>query len=285
MSFHKHMKPAMISAQIRMERQKHKGTFLLIEGPNDSKRFRKIFDEASCSFVVCYGKGNVTGCIDIEQNNGRDDCLGFVDADFERILGTLVANEDVIVSQSHDFDLDTCSSPAVERYLIEVGDQGKVHQHGGHAACVQSLLLALKPLSVLRYANERHQLGYKLEGLELDTFFDGSATDIPRMVDHVSRGSFSSPAHKASLRGHIEQYLDAELDLWQLTNGHDFMAALGIALRARLGNRHPSQTWRTEVERHLRLAVDANDLHGVGTLPLIEEWQQRCGRNVLRTAQ
>jgi hypothetical protein len=278
----KHMRPSDITAQIRMERQRHKGAFLLFEGTNDIKRFKKFFDGAVCSFVNCLGKDNVLGAIEDEQNAGREDVLGFADADFDRALNVFVDNDDVIFSQCHDFDLDISASDAIHRYFDEVADGQKVDGCGGCLACVNQILDAIKPLSAMRFANERHQLGYCLKDVRHDAFFDGHAVDVAAMINSVSQGRFSSARHKAALLQHINRYHAAAFDLGQFTNGHDFFAALGIALRSRLGNRQVQQTWRSEVEKHLRLTFDVGDFQETGCLPKIKSWEARSGFQVLK---
>ena len=266
-----------------MERQRHKGSFLLVEGVHDVKRIRKFLDNGKCSIINCYGKENVIETADIEQSSGLGDVLGLVDADFDRLLGGVKEYDDVIYSQYHDFEVDICSASVIGRYLHEVGDEAKVDVHGGHSGCVCHLLTALKPLSAMRFCNERHALGYSFKALNLEDFFDGHDIDVTAMVDSVSTGKFSGMSHRAALLEYIERYCSADLDLWQLTNGHDLVAALGIALRDRFGARRVPHTWRGEVEGHLRLALDRDDLAEIGLLQRIAEWEAANGRSLLKS--
>ena len=272
-SMTKYLKPADICADLRMLRQTHKGMFVLLEGAGDFKRFKKFYSEEAI-LVNCWGKDNVYGAIDIEQNSAREDVIGFVDSDFDNIHGDGEDNEDVVRSRFHDFDVDVCATGVFARYLAEVGDPAKVEAEGGAQACVECLLQALKPLSALRYASVRNDLGYSLTKLDHAEFFDGHVIDVSAMIDHVSYGKFSSQEHKDGLRARIDQYLAPDFDLWQFTNGHDLIAALGIALRGRFGNRHRVLTNRSEVEKHLRLAFDVADFQHTGHLAAIRNWEQ-----------
>ncbi|MCW2370328.1 DUF4435 domain-containing protein [Sphingobium sp. B11D3D] len=278
-----HLKPKDFAAQIRMERQKHRGIFLLLEGANDAKRFKKFLHEPSCSVINCFGKANVRDTIELQQDVGNDDCIGFIDADFDRIDGKHADNEDILISNTHDFDTDVCYSDAMLRYLEEMGTAGKLCQGGGAKNCVADIAQCLKPLSCLRYVNQRDQLGYKLDRVDLEVFFNGHILDLNAMIDHVSQGRFSSDECKTSLRSRVEHFMGVDFDLWQLTNGHDLIAAIGIALRDRLGERRPPQTWRSEVERHLRLTFDVSDFRELGMLARIQVWETaRPGKVVLR---
>src|ERR1700746_552760 len=51
-------------ADIRMQRQYHKGAFLLVEGRSDLKRFSQIVDPTVCLVVASDGKRNVLEAIE-----------------------------------------------------------------------------------------------------------------------------------------------------------------------------------------------------------------------------
>jgi len=256
-----------------MERQKHKGSFLLVEGSSDIKRLSGCVDESVCSYVNCAGKDNVVGAVELLYDDGILGVVGLIDADFDRIVGATVAQEGVVVSDGHDFDLDAALTPAIERYCGEVCDKAKLDASGGVHAVVQDLLAGLKPLSCLRLANQKYGLRYSLSDLRHDEFFDGSRIDIDRLVDHVSAGRFNTAEARARIRKLIDTLANEELDLVQLTCGHDFCAALGIALRSRLGSRRPTQTWRTEIEMHLRLAYSLLDMAMTKAHKILREWE------------
>lgn len=55
-SIARHMDEYDIAQEIRLERKVHKGSFLLLEGDTDIKRFSRFIDEAKCSIVNCYGR-------------------------------------------------------------------------------------------------------------------------------------------------------------------------------------------------------------------------------------
>jgi len=278
-----HIDPATIVAQIRMERQTHKGSFLLVEGSTDAKRMDKFVDQAACSLVNCYGKQNVIGAIELMQDVGLEDCLGMVDADFDRVRNHPVNNESIVYSKFHDFDLDNALTGVIDRYLIEVADEAKLADVGGARACVDMILKAIKPLSILRYANEIRRLRYDLTRLKMDVFFDGHSVNIDKMIDEVSFREFEDKVYKDALRLRISEIVDLDFDLLQLTNGHDFIAALGLALRDRVGNRRPPQTWGSEVEMHLRFGLLTEEFASTLAHQAISNWENSSnGFKVLR---
>lgn len=282
-SITQHLTPRSIYAQIRMERQTHCGVFFLMEGGHDIRRFDKFLDRSLISVIPCSGKDNVYETIDISQNGGHEDCLGFVDNDFDVIENCAATDDDVIRSLYHDFEMDVCATEVVKRYLSEVAITSKVTAEGGCAALISSLLELLRPLSALRYANVKQNLRYKLRALQLHRFFDGHTLDIDAMVEEASQGVYADAAAKLALRKHIDRYAAIDFDLWQFTNGHDLVAALGIALQDRIGDRVVPQATRREVEMHLRLAFDYADFHASGLAKKIGDWgESRGGLGLLR---
>ncbi|HEY2708915.1 MAG TPA: DUF4435 domain-containing protein [Caulobacteraceae bacterium] len=262
-----------IAAEVRMERQSHRGAFLLLEGGTDIKRFERIIDEPRCSVVNCFGKVNVVEAIEILYDDGFVGALGLIDADFDRILGKLPDHEGLVASATHDFDLDVATTSALERYLTEVADQAKLRTLGGARPLLDGLLTALKPLTAMRFANQKHKLGYSFDSLDLEPFFDGESINVEKMVEEVSWGKHAADANKAALVEHIGRYAGSNIDLFQATCGHDLCAALGIALRGLAGDRKRPQTWRSEIEMHLRLAFDLDHFREMPACRQIAEWE------------
>ena len=158
------------AAQVRMERQKHKGAFLLLEGGTDIKRFQRFIDQTHCSVINAYGKNNAIIAIELLHEDGHSQCLAMIDADFDRILNTIRDHEGLIWSQTHDFDLDTATTKMFERYIDEVGNKTKIEILGGVRQLLQRVMNSIKPLTALRFANVKHNLGYSLDQLDLDAF-------------------------------------------------------------------------------------------------------------------
>jgi hypothetical protein len=265
-----------------MERQLHKGAFLLVEGSTDVKRIERFVDESGCSVINCFGKPNVLGSMELVTDVGAKDCLGLIDADFERIIGEAVDREDVIASALHDFDLENALTNVVHRYLLEVAEGPKMMAQGGTQKYIYQILTAIKPLSILRYANQLRKLRYNLQHVKLEEFFDGEIVIIDKMIEAVSKGSFGTVESKASLRQHIDELMEVDFDLRQLTNGHDFLAALGIALRNFIGSRRAPQTWQPEIEMHFRFGLSHEEFSTTPTFSEIKTWEVSTGLSILK---
>lgn len=262
-----------IAQEIRIERQIHKGSFLLLEGVKDIRRFSKFTDPGGCSTVNCYGRENLVGAIELLYEDGFLGCLGLADADFDRVLEQLKGHEGLIYSDTHDFDLDSACEEALTRYLAEVGDQKKCGEAGGTMEIAKSLMVDLKPLSALRFLNVKRNLGYSLTDVNHVQVCKNGRVNLGQLIEHVSTGQFANEARKTQLRNLITPMLAVEVDYAQFTNGHDFFALLGICLRDRLGGRLPPQSWGDEVEMHFRLAFSDDDFSRTGTFKAIRLWE------------
>jgi hypothetical protein len=274
-SIRQHLGGQAFVAQVRMERQVHKGAFILVEGATDAKRFMKFLNGSSCSIVICFGKSNVLFAIKELLKSGFLGAIGFIDADFDRILSNDVDLDGIVRSQSHDFDLDVMCTPALDRYLAESADQSKCDKCKGGGTVLDFLINAIRPLSALRFANEKNSLRYSLSGLDHQVFFDGKKIDIYALIDYVSQGRFHSEERKSNLMQSILRYSSEPFEIFQLTSGHDLHAALGVALRDTLGSRHPSQTREREIAMHLRLTFDRSDFELTSAFEAIVNWEEK----------
>jgi hypothetical protein len=264
-----------IAQEIRQERQVHKGSFLLLEGDRDIKRFGKFVDENLCSIQNCFGRSNLLGAIEILIDEGFPGVLGLADSDFDRLNDCLPQREGVIFSESHDFDLDIACSDVLRRYLAEVGHQDQCDAHGGPDGVRGWVFEACKPLSVFRYLSHTQRLGYRLTHVRHHEICSpAEMIDLELLVEHVSSGRFALQNKKQEITRLIRNHTAREFDFQQLTNGHDFFAMLGIALQGKFGDRRPPQAWGSEVEIHFRLAFSEEDFAVTPLFFAISDWQK-----------
>jgi hypothetical protein len=170
--------------------------------------------------------------------------------------------------------MDWACEYALSRYLDEVGDPAKCVEAGSAVGVTGLIFKAVKPLSILRYVNHHQKLRYRLSNVRHDDVVSDGEVDISLLVDHVSTGAYSSAAKKQALERLIAGHVGSKHDSLQLTNGHDFFALLGIALRDKLGKRLPPQSWRSEVQIHFRLAYSDQDFIRSGVFNAIIAWEK-----------
>jgi hypothetical protein len=247
-----------IAQEIRQERQVHRGSFLLLEGDRDIKRFTKFVDENASSIQNCFGRDNLIGAMEILIGEGFPGVLGLASANFDRIEGCLPNNDAIIFSEFHDFDLDVAMSDVLRRYLEEVGDSEKCLALGGHKGVRERLLEVCKPLSVLRHLNHTLELGYRLDQIAHVEICAGWLVDADLLVARVSSDQ-STNEQEQSIKQMLLNHAAQDFDFQQITSGQDFLAILGIGLQDELGDRKPPQTLVSEVGIHFRLAFSTDD--------------------------
>jgi hypothetical protein len=273
LSIANHMDEFDIATEVKLERKVHKGSFFLVEGATDIVRFGAHIDKNLCSLVNCYGRDKVIRAIQVLYNWGFVGALGAVDKDFDEALGQFVEMDDLVYSESHDFDLDWATPAAVGRYLDQVGNPAKCSAHGDSAALVDRIMEGLKPVSVAKLLNAAGKIEHKLSHIDVQICTDGFVIEIASYVDTILRNEKSPEKYKSDIEKMITNALTNTYDLRQITNGHDFHAALGVCLRSRLGERRDVHTWGSEIEWHLRLAFQDSDLRQTKVFAAIRSWE------------
>ncbi|MGY4568400.1 hypothetical protein ACVWY5_001470 [Bradyrhizobium sp. USDA 3256] len=206
-------------------------------------------------------------------DEGFPGVLGLADADFDRLNDCLECNEAIIYSESHDFDLDVARSDIFRRYLEEVGNEEKCAELGGHQDIRNWIYGACKPLSMLRHISHTQKLGYRLDRVSHRDVCIDSAIDAGLLIEHVSTGRHGGDQRKREIARLIQNHVARQTDFEQLTNGHDFLTMLGLALQSKIGDRRPPQAWASEVEIHFRLAFSEEDFVRGPLFPAILVWQ------------
>jgi hypothetical protein len=268
-----------IRAQIILERHKHKGGFLIVEGPSDDKALYRFLDGQNCSIVIAHGKRNALEAIDLLEDDGADFACCVVDADFDRVMKTAKDGPNVVVTDHHDMDLTIFLTKALNSYLAEYGDREKIEaaERKLGAKTPQLVLEAAEPLGRLRYLNELRALGLNFRNLPYERFISSldvscdSAVMLRAVFDHSAKPACDLPKLDRIFRaseGH-------NYPLPDLCNGHDVAAILGIALRALLGSRRDTHTWASEIEAGLRLCFTEDTFKSTQMRSRLADWDQR----------
>jgi hypothetical protein len=272
-----------VRAQVYLERQTHKGAFLLVEGETDDKALAKFVDSTACSIIVASGKRNALQAMDLLEEDGFDRAFCVIDADFDRIKGTPPSSESISMTDCHDMDLTIFSTPALDNYLREHCDREKLATFSTLYGCDvrDKVLHAAEPVARVRWLNEDKDLRLNFKRLTY-TFINREtlACDEPAMVDELLAASPYARCQRARLVSLMDAARNHAKDLLQLCNGHDVAAIVGITLRHILSDRRDMHTWASEIEAGLRLAFDREAFSSTGIYRNLKAWsaaRPRCG--------
>ena len=204
-SIARHMDEYDIAEEVRLERKVHRGSFLLVEGITDIRRFGPFIDEKECSLVNCYGRRKAIEAIKILYDEGFPGALGAVDADFDRIDCELEVHEGLVYSESHDFDLDWAQPTVLGKYLNQVADSEKRKTYGSASEIFVKILQALKPVSVARLLNHRRRIGFRLSHIDVSACFVNFGVRLDAYVDLIFEGCVASEQRRIELQEQISR--------------------------------------------------------------------------------
>lgn len=273
LSIARHIDEHDIIQEIRLERSQHKGSFLIVEGKTDVSRFSNFISQDSCSLVNAYGRRNAIRAIELLNSQKVGDVAAVVDADFDRITGKLKEHPNLIYSEYHDFDLDWATPSVVSRYLDEVADASKLANHASIADIINKILTGLKPISILRLLNVKRTVRYKLSNIRTGDCFVNFSVDFDKYIDLIRLIEPISEIEKSKIESLIAVESKNNIDLRQLTNGHDFHCAIGACLKKELGRRRDAQTWGNEIEMHFRFLFGDAEFIGSSVFTALRNWE------------
>lgn len=266
---------AYIAAQVRLVRQLHRGSILILEGERDAAVFEELVGKDCCDIEIGFGKANVVDALDRLEDEGFPGVVGIIDADFHRLIAKQYHLENLLLTDKHDLDLTIFASKAFDKYIREHADKRLCEEvfSADLVAVRDRVLKAALPLSCCRLVSEFRRLRLNFNDLRLDELVseDDLSIDCDELISRVLQRS-SGRCTEANLKAYVQRELLKQHDAYQLTNGHDAAAILGIALRKLIGHRRVPQTWGSEIEAGLRLAFDREKAEDTEIISDLKQW-------------
>lgn len=221
--------------------------FLLVEGNSDQRFWQSRIDYKRCQVRAMGGRQEVIAEIDRNRRENRPGFVAVVDADWDRIEGTLPEDPDVVLTDFHDLEGVLVASPALEKVIDVLGSRTKCDEFQRNRKPIREVLLEnAHVVGKLRWLSRRDGLNlvfrkrdakeHDFRHLRYKEFCDPREwlVDPKRLVSHVCNFS-----NRHELK--IDELLEAmsklpDADLWQLCVGHDLLGLLAVGLRQVLGN-------------------------------------------------
>jgi hypothetical protein len=282
MTLLRHLDGYDVRAQLYLERQLHRGAFMIVEGETDFKALSKFVQADHCSLIIANGKKNALEAMDLLDDDGFDRVVCLVDADFDRLNGTDRSSAVVWVTDAHDLDATIFASSALDAYLTEFGDATKIQilERRRGKTIREIILEASAPIGRLRWINEQRHCRLNFQKLTYSFISETTlACDEVALIAEVLANSSAVCCDAASLKVALQQCSANEFDLLQLSCGHDIAAVTGVALRELIGNRfRDAHTWGREIESGLRLAFDFRAFSSTDVFRGMKEWRDNNAR-------
>lgn len=239
---------------------------------------------STCKIEVARGKQNVCEVIDILDEDNFDGVLGLIDADFDRIEGSLERSHNFIMPECHDLDMMLVSSTALDRILTEFGSRKKLEKL--QEDVLKVLMERALPVGYLRLHSLREKLNLRFEGLRYSAWIDRSSfvADTTRLIDTVKNHSQRQDLSSSDLAIAIEELQDSNYDPYEMCNGADVIGILSLGLRGVLGTKDSGEVGEELLKMLLRLAYSEQHFSSSSLRKDIEKWQRsKHGFRILRS--
>lgn len=243
--------------QIRLRRSTFSGTFLLVEGSSDKVFYERFIDKIACQIVIMAGKPSsklkVIGVLDILERASFDGVLGIVDADFDRLQGSVHESVNLLRTDTHDLETMLIDSPALDKVIAEFGSAEKIAKL--NVDIRTSLVEAGRSIGYLRWVSQCDELNLTFSDLKFSKFINEQTLQInePALIQEVKNKSQALSLKTEDLQQRISDEKNQGFNPWQVCCGHDLVEILALGLRKAVGTMSVDVD---SLERSLRLAYE-----------------------------
>lgn len=265
-----HKTPGILAAEIKLHRQVHAGAFLVVEGKDDL-RFWRRWRSPDCELIDGEGKDKVVDGVRCLDSRGVRGVLGVVDSDYDTFRGEELPSTNLVATDAHDLECVLCRSQALEAVLAEHGDPSKIRRFEDDTgmAVRQSLLDRALVFGRVRLAATLWGDTQVMRELHVPRFLDEETwiVDGTALTDVVVA---RSGRDRETWKNRVASFAGA--DPWFVARGHDMVEILRIGLRKVLGNLGAA-VGRDDIASDLRLAVSRECLEATGLWAGVRAWQ------------
>lgn len=262
--------PGDIVTEILMSRTAFNGSFLIVEGDEDSRFFNGRVAKNECEIVTAGAKLTVERSIDrLDAQNFRG-ALGVCDDDCASLNGNQATSPNLIVTEYRDLDAWLIQSPALERLLSVYGDGPSINAYESKNGPIRDNLIRIAlPFGRLRWLSIKNGLLISFDSLKLPRFVKSQWAFSPDELFDVAAQQINTTT--SSLRALTDAL--PQVDPWLVCQGHDLMHLLVQGLRdGTLGTKNPGSYHIGSV---LRAALDDSHWLASRLVTDIRQWEAR----------
>jgi hypothetical protein len=247
---------AQITANlVMMARQGRRETSaLLVEGPRDSRFFKRIVSHERCTVFVAGNRQLAQDALQILEKQREPGVLAIIDGDCDHIAGKSIAGPNLLVTHTRDVEGIILCTDALKNLLIEFDLPGDAFgADPGMAA-----LAAMAPLGFLRYVIETRHWRVKIAQLDYLAFVDPIklSCDNAVLCTHLHSLTITSGVTDADYKHELIRLDGLDLHPSLLARGHDVTEMLAAAIKVRLSRKRKqgAQIDGPLIESYLRMA-------------------------------
>ena len=236
-----------------MHRQRHSGTFLLVEGLFDRLFFNPFVDRSICEIVTCDGKENLIATHEILRDFGFPGFICIADSNCDKLQGCTLSESDFIYTDHHDLEMMIFNSPAINDVINAYANPERLIAFAENtgATIIESLQGACLEIGYLRWLSIREDLQLDFKNLRYSRFLNKPTlrVHLENLIISVLNNSSRQDLDIANICDQIEQLKQITADPLDICNGHDLIELLKIAFSRSIGN-HSRQSMES-IERSL----------------------------------
>lgn len=264
--------PSTVEVEILMSRENFAGSFLVVEGEDDSRFWRTRADGTACEIVIGGGKPAVVEGIRRLDRRAFRGALGVVDADFDRADARPLDSHNLVTTHDHDLETVLLRTSALDRILVEHGEPAKIARFEAEAGMsVRDALFARAlPFGRLRWLSRREELALPLADLSHRRFVG----EHPWHVDESALLQFAAEnCRRAAETLRAQLHALPCCEPWSLCQGHDLVKILVIGLRKALGSLKP-QVGHDTIAALLRAGAQEHELAHTHLWRGVRTWER-----------
>lgn len=264
--------PRTQAQEVKMILASLKKVLVIVEGKDDQKLYRKVFDSNATLFFTA------TGCYHFEEiikanSKSQDKFIIIKDSDFEGVLGNKFDAPNLFRTDGHDAEMMTISDSFWDSFKDEFlnGEDKKLAE-------VKSVDKAIENLSFCKLYNVDKNLS--LEFLPTGKFYDGKApVDLSKCISTVNSHSSNRAKKKLDvevLKNYKKKYFD--IDYKDLTNGHDMCDAIIYKYKEMMNKSFKLQTLCSLI----RMKYTYEDFQKTRLYAELVKWSEKNNRKLLK---
>jgi hypothetical protein len=269
--------PAQITANlVTMARQgKHEVSALLVEGPGDSRFFKRVVSHEWCSVFHAGNRQLAQDALRILEEQREPGVLAIIDGDCDHIVGRSTAGPNLLVTHTRDVEGIVLCTDALRALLIEFDlPEDAFGKNPGIRA-----LAAMAPLGFLRYVIQTRQWQVRMARLDYLAFVDTAtlSCDKKALCSHLHSLTITSGVTDADYGVELLRLDSLNLHPSLVARGHDVTEMLAAAMRVRLGKtkKQGAPIDGARIESYLRIAYPTANFRECALGNQICDWEVR----------
>lgn len=260
---------SIVAAEIELSRLNWTGAFLLVEGPSDSL-FWKARKSHLCDLVIANGRPNVLGALTILNSRSIRGALGVVDNDFDAVNPPNKTEANTVRTDSRDIEGMLLRSSALEKVLVEYGDESRINTFLNHepSSVREALLRRAKLFGLIHWLNHMSEHSVSLDSLKPQRFCDTASWSYDSTQIRAEAVRLGVTTTVDELDRRLSEL--PGVDPWKICRGHDLVDILTGGLISVLGR---NRAKRPQVEAMLRASFELSEFQGTSLFQSVRKWE------------